>query len=251
MDTGITDLEIVNSPLSEGLGVNCFITQGTRVATASHSASARVHAILQAQSMNLVCGTAHAIRELCGIRHKSAGDRITVILYRPTVVEDDVLVPSVFETQVDHGVRGLHDLGLVHVAEVCVLVLVSVAYANRSILRPTHEFQPRAGSLPTPSGSSRPSTTGNAASKKAPVRDMVAEAKEKTRICFYTRRQDVHSQAAAMAVTPLYVLKARLNGLHTVLPVYRWHRLHLDTTTIVFSEGAIIQCFGMLPRAWY
>ena len=138
--------------------------------------------------MDLVCGAAHTIREFFGIWHQSASDRITVILHRPTIVENNVLVPSVLEAQVDHGIRGLHDLGLVHIAEVCVLVSLSVPYANKSIFRPTHEFQPRAGSLPTPSGSSRPSTAGNAASKKAPVRDMLGEMKGNTSIFFYTRR---------------------------------------------------------------
>jgi len=219
METEITNLEIVNSPLRKSLSIDCFIAQRARVATTGHGASTRVHAVLQAQSMYLVCGTTHAIGELAGIRHQSAGDRITVILYRPAIVEDDVLVPGILEAQVDHGVRGLQDLFLVHVAEVCVLVMMLVLYENMPILRPTHEFQPRAGSLPTPSGSSRPSTAGNAASKKAPVRDMVDQAKGKTSICFCTRRFDVHSQTAAMAVASLYVPEARPNGAHTVMPV--------------------------------
>jgi hypothetical protein len=83
--------------------------------------------------MDLVCGAAHTIRELLGIRHQSASDRITVILYRPAVVEDDILIPGILEAQVDHGIRGLQDLGLVHIAEVCVLVLVSVAVIPEQI----------------------------------------------------------------------------------------------------------------------
>jgi hypothetical protein len=135
IDSHLTNLEIVNSPLRKGLRVYRFVTQRARVATACHGASTRVHAILQAQSMDLVCGAAHAIRELFGIRHQSISDRITVILHRPTIVEDNVLVPGVLEAQVDHGVRGLHDLSLVHIAEVCVLVLMLVPYANLFISR--------------------------------------------------------------------------------------------------------------------
>lgn len=126
-NTDITYLEVVNSPLREGLRIDRFVAQRARVATTSHSASTRVHAILQTQSMNLVCSAAHTIRELLGIRHQSASNRVTMIFDRPTVVEDDVLVPGILEAQVDHGVRGLQDLSLVHIAEVCVLVLVLVS----------------------------------------------------------------------------------------------------------------------------
>lgn len=138
MDPAFTYLEIVDSPLREGLRVDRLITQRARVATTSHGASTRVHAILQAQSMDLVCGAAHTIRELLSIRYQSAGDRITVILHRPTVVENDVLVPGVLEAQVDNGVRGLHYLGLVDITEVCVLVMMSVPAIRENIITQTN-----------------------------------------------------------------------------------------------------------------
>jgi hypothetical protein len=123
-----------------------------------------------------------------------------------------------------------------------------LSYPNRSDLGLTHEFQPRAGSLPTPSGSSRPSTAGNAASKKAPVRDMLGEAKGKTSICFYTRRFGVHFVVSCTGSRSILCTKNQT----------QWHvcrqcpSIDIIGSTcalllLVSGEGAIIQCFACYP----
>jgi len=81
-------------------------------------------------------------------------------------------------------------------------------------LRPTHEFQPSAGSLPTPSGSSRPSTAGNAASKKAPARDMIIKRKVKLGSAYAPESRAFFLKHLAAA--PLYVPQLRSNRVHTV-----------------------------------
>ena len=81
---------------------------------------------------------------------------------------------------------------------------------------------------------------------------MLSRAKGKFSICSYTGRRDVHSQTAVLAVAPLYVPEAKLNRMHTV-------NVHLQMTIgstcalllLMSGEGAIIQCFDLLPRAWY
>jgi len=80
-------------------------------------------------------------------------------------------------------------------------------------LRPTHEFQPSAGSLPTPSGSSRPSTAGNAASKKAPARDMIVKRKVKLGSAYAPESRAFFLKQLVAAL--LYVPKLRPNRVHT------------------------------------
>jgi hypothetical protein len=160
-------LEIIHPPLSKSRRINRLITQRTRVPTTSHRARTRIHAILQTQIMNLVRSTAHAVGELGEVGHQPARDGVAALHFRPAVVEHDVLVPSVLEAEVDHGVGGLHDLRLVDVAEVGVLFdAVSTIFASKCCQDwdwRTHEFQPRAGSLPTPSGRTIASAAGRAA----------------------------------------------------------------------------------------
>lgn len=71
--------------------------------------------------MDFVGGAAHSVRELGGVGHESAGDRVAALHLRPAIVEHNVFVTGVFEAEIDHGVGGLHDLCLVDIAEVCVL----------------------------------------------------------------------------------------------------------------------------------
>jgi hypothetical protein len=123
----IADLEVVHSPLREGRCIDRFVAQRARVTTASHSASARVHAILQAQRVDLICGAAHSVRELGGVWHESTGDRVTATHLRPAIVKYKILIACVLKSEVHHGIRGLHDLGLVDVAEVGILILLSAS----------------------------------------------------------------------------------------------------------------------------
>jgi len=81
--------------------------------------------------MDFVGGAAHAVRELGGVGHQAARDGVAAVHFRPAVVEDEVLVPGVFESEIDHCVGGLHDLRLVNIAKVGVLVgVVSTHFAS-------------------------------------------------------------------------------------------------------------------------
>lgn len=256
-ETGLTYLEIVDSPLREGLRVDRLITQRARVATTSHGASTRIHAILQAQSMDLIRGTTHAIRELLGIRHQSASDRITVISHRPTVVENDVLVPGVLEAQVDNGIRGLHDLGLVHIAEVCVLAMMSVPAIRENI---NFSNQPMSSSREPAVFQRHQEAQDPALLAKQQVRRLPFET------CLTERKGSLVS-ASILEGKMFHLADSRTGsrsiictGCQTQLHAYR--QCPSDPSTIdtgstcallllASGERTIIQCFDLLPRAWY
>jgi hypothetical protein len=95
--SSVTDLEIIHSPLRKSRCINLLVAQRAGVAPASHGASARVHAILETQGVDQICGTAHPIREFGGVWLQSACDGVAATHLGPAVIEDDVFVPGVFE----------------------------------------------------------------------------------------------------------------------------------------------------------
>lgn len=81
--------------------------------------------------MDLIGCALHSIRKGREIGLDSAGDRISAILFGPTIVQDHIFVAGIFESKVDYGVGSLHDLGLVDITEVRVLSICISGVASR------------------------------------------------------------------------------------------------------------------------
>lgn len=82
---------------------------------------------------------------------------------RPAVIRVDILIPGGLEAQVFHAIGCFQDASLVNVAAIGILTSMSMYSCQGDLCgKLTHEFHPKAGSLPTPPGSWRPKTAGSA-----------------------------------------------------------------------------------------
>lgn len=85
----------VNAPGGPRSCIDAFIADTRGVSSARLRAGTTVDANLEAHIVNLVCKTGYAIWESVRIGDELLGVAVTAILYRPAVVEIDILITGI------------------------------------------------------------------------------------------------------------------------------------------------------------